>query len=78
MSPEQKAEELCYEKLRKHIESCAQCTAAQKRVNDFCGVGTILFVEWNPQPLSARELSAEESEKIIAEELAKIKRSNLN
>jgi hypothetical protein len=32
--------------LNQHIEKCAVCTRAKKRVNDFCSAGRVFFAEW--------------------------------
>jgi len=54
-------------RLTEHISVCVKCTAAKKRVNDFCATGRMLFAEWNPEPVRAELLSEEDSRQVIAQ-----------
>lgn len=56
------------EKLNHHISRCEQCSKANKRANDFCLTGKLLFRDWATlqQPTSVKVLSEEESLRIIA------------
>jgi hypothetical protein len=52
--------------LEEHVNSCRICSAANKRVNDFCPAGKVLFYEFaqHNAPISAEVLSEEESAKV--------------
>jgi len=50
------------EKLKKviaHVDACSTCSAANKRVNDFCGDGQLLFFEYakDAKPIRAEQVT---------------------
>jgi hypothetical protein len=57
--------------LESHITDCPQCSRTQKRVNDFCRVGKVLFFDWTKGGTEhitrAEVLGESESQKIIAD-----------
>lgn len=61
------------EKLNLHISQCQKCTRANKRANDFCLTGKVLFRKWaaEQQPRSVTILSEAESQRIVAAEQRK-------
>ena len=54
-----------------HVDQCATCSAANKRVNDFCEEGRLLFLEYAkhqaPNSVEEVELSDEQYYRLIAE-----------
>lgn len=59
------------EAIKAHVAGCKVCTAANKRVNDFCTEGRAMFNEWaqHHSPTSAEEveLTDEQYERLVAE-----------
>ena len=55
--------------VREHVDSCRVCQKANKRVNDFCPEGKVLFYQYaaTDYPTSVEVLSEAESAKIINE-----------
>jgi hypothetical protein len=53
--------------IQDHIQVCEICQRANKRVNDFCSVGKIIFFEYaqHNEPMSVTILGEAESAKII-------------
>jgi hypothetical protein len=59
------------DEIEAHVRSCPICSAANRRVNDFCDVGLAMFYEWakdNP-PVGAEmaEISKEQFDRLLAE-----------
>jgi hypothetical protein len=59
------------EALKAHIAACSVCSAANRRVNDFCGTGQLLFREWakDHPPIAAveTEITKEQFDRMVAE-----------
>lgn len=65
-----------------HVVGCAICSKANKRVNDFCPAGRLLFAEYakTHQPTGAREveITDEQFERLVAEQVRSDKASEQN
>lgn len=62
------------EKLRAvvaHVDQCSTCTAANKRVNDFCEEGKLLFFEYSkdktPTSIKEHTLTQDQYDRLVAE-----------
>lgn len=54
----------------KHVDSCAACTAANKRVNDLCPEGRLLFAAYQkvaePTSIEEVEITDEQYARLVA------------
>lgn len=54
-----------------HVEKCATCSAANKRVNDFCEQGKLLFFEYSkdasPTRIVEHTLNDDQYARLVAE-----------
>ncbi len=66
--------------LEAHVASCPRCLAANKRANDFCDEGRLLFFDYvkDETPASVRIMSEEESQRVIEKELERARKANSN
>lgn len=59
------------EQLQAHVDACAVCSAANKRVNDFCEAGRLLFSEWakhhEPIRITEHTLPQDQYDRLVAE-----------
>lgn len=57
--------------LKAHVATCRFCSAASKRVNDFCPLGQLLFFDYakDHAPVSAEEveITKEQCDRLVAE-----------
>jgi len=58
-------------KVIAHVDSCSTCSAANKRVNDFCRDGQLLFFEYakHAKPIRAEQvtLPQDQYDRLVAE-----------
>jgi hypothetical protein len=59
------------EKIKAHVDSCSVCTAANKRVNDFCDEGRLMFYAWAnvhpPKRIEEVEITKEQHARLVDE-----------
>lgn len=64
-------DDLKLDEIKAHVTTCTVCSAANKRVNDFCELGRLLFFEWakDHPPVRAAEveISQEQYDRLVAE-----------
>jgi hypothetical protein len=68
------------EALEAHIASCPVCKVANKRANDFCDRGRLMFYDWIEleDPKSVVELDEEQLIRVIAQENERIRKAGSN
>jgi hypothetical protein len=77
-----KHDDVKLEEIRKHVEACTICTAADKRVNDFCEAGQLLFFEWaiDHEPTRVEEvgITPEQYERLLAHARRRLRAAGRN
>jgi hypothetical protein len=66
--------------LKLHVSQCRVCSRANKRANDFCAIGRLMFFAWvkNETPASIVELDEEQSIRVINEEAERGRKASSN
>jgi hypothetical protein len=66
--------------LEAHVSTCEVCSIANKRANDFCEQGRLMFYDWIEleDPKSVIELDEEQSIRVIAQALERARKAGSN
>jgi len=68
--------------LEAHVVSCSVCSVANKRVNDFCETGQLLFFVWAeehpPRAAALVELTPEQYEQLVQAVLRRARNAERN
>lgn len=55
--------------LKAHVDACSVCSSANKRVNDFCEEGLLLFSDWSkdkmPTHIVEHTLTQEQYDRLV-------------
>jgi hypothetical protein len=59
------------EKIKAHVAACSVCSSANKRVNDFCDEGRLMFYAWAnvhpPERITVAEITKEQHHRLVEE-----------
>ncbi len=70
------------EKIKAHVADCPTCTAANKRVNDFCDEGRLMFYAWAnvhpPKRIEEVEITRDQHDRLVAETRRRERNSERN
>jgi hypothetical protein len=65
-----------------HVAACSVCTAANKRVNDFCTDGQVLFLEYAsghaPNRAELVEITPEQHDRLLAHARRRLRNAGRN
>jgi hypothetical protein len=68
--------------LQAHVGACTVCALANKRVNDFCEEGKLLFVEYAkdhpPSRAAMVEIPKEQYDRLVAETKRRMRQGQRN
>ena len=60
------------DEIKAHVAGCSICSAANKRVNDFCETGRLMFYEFAqvtpPDRIEEVEITKEQHARLVAEQ----------
>ena len=70
------------EALRAHVAGCSACTAANRRVNDFCTDGQVLFLAYaaghSPTSVQEAEITPEQYQQLLKHARRRLRQAGRN